>query len=143
MKKTKKIVFFISLFFTVIFLLLAFTSDSIYDYCISEGHCSSWMDIIDSALPTLMLYFSVIILFLSSIIYFLKEEIFNSWIKFTYYWLPISIFLVFITPGGRGGGFFPSLIDKELISILMSGLFFIISLLLIIFKFIQIYLVKK
>ena len=85
----------------------------------------------------------LVVLIFSLITYFLREEIFCSWIKFTYFWIPISIFLVLIIPGGGGNGAFPSLIDKELVSILMSGLYFIISLTMIVFGVIKYYWFEK
>ncbi len=90
-----------------------------------------------------LFYMSVSLFVVSLIVYFVREEIFHSWIKFTYYWILISIFLVLIIPGGGGNGAFPSLIDAESISILMSGLYFIISLILVFWGSAKYYWFKK
>jgi hypothetical protein len=137
MKKIKKAIFYISLFLSIFFIVTAFYNNSVYDYCISEGHCVFWLDIINSALPILLFLFSIVVLIFSSVTYFLKEDIFRFWIKFTYYWIPISMLLVLAIPSNSSGGFFPSLIDKESVAILMSGLFCIISFIIIIVMFVK------
>jgi len=88
----------------------------------------------------LLLFFPI---FLFSIItYFLKDEIFKSWSKFTYVWLPLSIILTSITPDSRGG-FFVSLWDPEMTAIFMTGLYALISLIIIIVGVIKNYFSKK
>ena len=143
MKKEKKIIFFTSLVLSVFFISLSFYSDFLYEYCYVKSNYSSWKDILDSAIPMLVAFCSIITLFFSLITYFLKDQIFKSWTKFTYVWTPLSIVLVFITPRDSGGGFFPSLIDGELIAIVMLGLYFIISSIIIVWKSIKIYWFKK
>lgn len=89
------------------------------------------------------LFLFPLVFIFSLITYFIREEIFRSWIKFTYIWIPISIFLVLFIPGGGGNSAFPSLIDKELVSIFMSGLYFSISLIIVIFGSVKYYYFKK
>jgi len=91
-----------------------------------------------------MIFYIFPFVFLFSLItYFLKEEIFKAWSTFTYFWVPVAMIFVFIMPSSSGGGFFPSLLDKQLIAILMSGLYLIISLIIVIYKVVQVYFFKK
>ena len=103
-----------------------------------ESICNDWCaDFFWFLVPVVFIFpFSVVT-------YFLKDQIFHSWIKFTYYWIPISMFLVLIIPGGGGRGSFPSLIDAESISIIMSGLYLIISLIIVIIGSIKNYYFNK
>ena len=82
------------------------------------------------------------VFFFSLITYFLKDQIFQTWFKFSRIWVPISILLTIITPGGSAG-FFISLWDKQMTALLMSGLYLTISLIIIIIRSTQEYLLKK
>ena len=68
-------------------------------------------------------------LFLFSLItYKLRDEVFNSWVHFVYWWIPLSIVLTLIMPDGQGGSFgLPSLIDKGVVAFLVSAIFVIVS----------------
>lgn len=93
---------------------------------------------------TAMIFYIFPFIFLFSLVtYFLKEEIFRIWSKFMYVWLPLSMLLVLIIPGGGGNGAFPSLIDKQLVAILMSSLFVIISFIIVLFGIIKYNILKK
>lgn len=84
-----------------------------------------------------MIFFIFPFVFLFSLItYFMKDEIFSAWWKFTYKWALLTMILVLITPGGSGS-FFPSLISPGVVAFLMSCLFAIISIVIIIVKLIQ------
>ena len=65
-----------------------------------------------------------------------SEYAFKSWRKFTYFAIPISIILLWLAPTDTGGGFGISFFSytKESASWLVSGLFLIISLIIIIRK---------
>jgi len=82
------------------------------------------------------------VFFFSFITYFLKDQIFQTWFKFSRIWVPISILLTIITPGGSAS-FFVSLWDKQMTAIVMSGLYIVISLMIIIIRSTQEYLLKK
>ena len=69
----------------------------------------------------------------SLITYKMRDEVSRAWIGFAKWWVPAQILLVLLTPESSGG-FFVSLVDKQLVAILLSALFVIISLLLIIYK---------
>lgn len=72
------------------------------------------------------------IIFSLFILFFLSDNIFMKWFKFSLGWVFLSLFFIFITPEYSGGwvSFTP---DREQVSIWMSSLFFIISLVLITF----------
>jgi hypothetical protein len=126
--KKQKITLFIS---SVAGILLAFTLNYLYrNSYISNG--------IYKGIAEPLFYISISLFITLLILFFTKEEIFRSWIKFTYIWIPISIFLVLIIPNG-GNSSFVSLIDRESVSMLMAGLFFIISLIIVIFGIIKYY----
>jgi hypothetical protein len=80
--------------------------------------------------------FSLVSFILSVIIYFLREEIFLSWWKFVKYYLPIAFFLILGFSSG-GGGSFSMGNDMEAMIFFTAGLYFIISLVLIIYKSIK------
>jgi hypothetical protein len=66
----------------------------------------------------------------------MKDEVFKTWSKFTYYFIPITILLVLFTPNDAGSNFFPTLISKGIVAFLVSWLFVIISLIIVITKLI-------
>lgn len=77
-------------------------------------------------------YYALSILVISVLIYKVRDEVFRAWVKFATWWAPVQIFLVLIFPVS-GGGYLIS-IDKQFAAIILSGLFTIVSLLLIIWK---------
>lgn len=84
--------------------------------------------------------FSLAILFLMILLAFMKEEVFQSWWKFAKWYLGIAAALIVITPGTGGGGLFIGMgggYDREGMIWFTAGLFFIISIILIIKKAIQ------
>lgn len=76
-------------------------------------------------------FFSTIFAFLSSILFFLHEQIFSSWWKFTRAYLPIAAVLILISPGTSGG---LMSIDAEIVTWWLAGIFFVASLGIIIYK---------
>ena len=75
--------------------------------------------------------FSVPLFVLSLIFRFLPNQIFNSWLRFAKYYLPITAILIILMPAVDStiGGF-----DKEFITWLLAGIFFVASLGIVIFK---------
>ena len=69
-------------------------------------------------------------LLISSIflLFFINETILDDWTKFTF----IYLFIAVITPWYSGDGFLN--IQKEIITLILSGLYFILSILLILYK---------
>ena len=72
-----------------------------------------------------------VMLFLSLITYKMRDEIFRSWIKFSYVWIPLTIILTLLAPE-----YSPSLLPltKGVISFYFSALFLLISIIIIISK---------
>jgi hypothetical protein len=131
MKKQKIIIFIISIFLVSIAFLIdflyrnSFLSRNIYKI-VAEP-----------------LFYVGSSLFIVSIFYFfLKDEIFKPWIKFTYWWLPLSIILTLITPGGSGS-FFVNIWDKEMTVIFMSAIYVVVSTIMLIINIIRFYLLNK
>ncbi|MBI5003526.1 hypothetical protein HZC00_00315 [Candidatus Kaiserbacteria bacterium] len=65
----------------------------------------------------------------------MREEVFRAWLRFAYWWVPLSIVLTLITPGGSGGFGIPNVIDQETVAFVFASLFSIISLIIIIRKY--------
>jgi len=83
--------------------------------------------------PVGLLSLSLIII--SIILFFTKEQVFKIWKRFAVWFLPIILFFILITPAGCGGLLGAGcLFDKEIATMTFSGLFFIISLLIITIK---------
>lgn len=71
------------------------------------------------------------IFIVSILLFFVREEVFNSWKTFAYWWIPLSVLLILAAPS-QGGGLIS--IDRELVTWWMAGLFFLLSLLIIAVK---------
>lgn len=71
---------------------------------------------------------SLAVLIVSFFTFFISEQVFRIWLKFTYVWISLSIISIFLTPESTGSIFN---LDKEFVAIILSSLFVIISLLLI------------
>jgi preprotein translocase subunit SecG len=82
-----------------------------------------------------------IFFFFISVILFARlksEAIFKSWKIFTYWWLPLSALFILSAPSSGGGSIgIGGGIDREIVTWWFAGLFFIISLILIIYKSIK------
>jgi hypothetical protein len=74
------------------------------------------------------------ILLFSSVTYFIKEEVFKAWLKFTYWYFPIYI-LAILFLSGMGGGFLSSAFSPNFFAISLSGLYIIISFFLVLLLF--------
>jgi hypothetical protein len=106
---------------------IAFLVDYLY-----KNHLFISGDVFDLVLPTLFVLSLPLLLF-SLITYKMREEVFRAWFNFAKWWVPISIFLTLITPGGSGGGFgIPSVFDQEFAAFILAALFFIISIIIIV-----------
>lgn len=78
-----------------------------------------------------LLFFMPLEILVFSTILFFREKASPLWLRFVLVWFPFSILLVFLAPDNYSGivGF-----DKELVSWWMCGIFFVVSLLIIIWK---------
>ncbi|HEY4493175.1 MAG TPA: hypothetical protein VJB98_00970 [Candidatus Paceibacterota bacterium] len=77
--------------------------------------------------------FSVSLLITCLALFFVREDVFKSWRKFAYFAIPISIILLWLAPTTTPGGFGISYLNytKEFASWWVSGLFLLISLIII------------
>jgi hypothetical protein len=74
------------------------------------------------------------IFFFSLLTFFLKEAIFRTWLHFSYWWIPLSIILILISDPSPGH-LAPSL--REMAGMVSFGLYVIISLGIIIWKWVR------
>ena len=81
-------------------------------------------------------FFSLITSVLSLVLYFRREEIFRSWLKFIKWYLPITAVIIAWSAMSRSGGGWgmPNFFDSEMMSWFTAVLFLVISLILIIKK---------
>ena len=77
-------------------------------------------------------YFSISVALIVVFLFFVQDKVFNKWVKFATGYSIIAWIIIFYTPI-RIHSFNPIIIDRYNVSIWMSSLFFIISLVLIIF----------
>ncbi len=86
---------------------------------------------------TILYYLIPLILLFSLLTYKMHEKVFRAWISFAYWWVPLSIVLTLLAGGGSGGGFgMPNVFDREFVAFIFSALFFIISLIIILWKYV-------
>ena len=78
-----------------------------------------------------LILFGGVVFFLSFILLFVHEQKFYFWLRFAKYYLPIAAVLILLSPTVDSSilGF-----DKEFMTWVLSGIFFIASLGIIIFK---------
>src|SRR3989344_6614294 len=90
----------------------------------------SFIDSYDTIATILVLLLSPVLM-VSLLLFFFSEQTFNSWIRFAKYYLPIAVALIFLSPAIDSSilGF-----DKEFMTWLLAGIFFITSFGIIIFK---------
>ncbi|MDO8576439.1 MAG: hypothetical protein Q7R90_03930 [bacterium] len=117
---TGVVIFFVSLFSKEVGIC---PSDS-YSYC---------LNFFDQFTEILLPVFGLFLL--SPITYWMREDVYETWFRFARWALPLSMFLIFITPEYGGGLVNP--IQKGSVSFLLTILFFIISLVIIVSKFVR------
>jgi hypothetical protein len=97
-------------------------------------HCLG-IAMIPDQFQTLSLFFLVMLVFLLSPLYFLREEVYLAWRKFALWYLPIAAILLFIARPSGGGmslGF-----DRESLTFHFSAYFALISILIMFIKSIK------
>src|SRR3989344_5703209 len=75
----------------------------------------------------------LVALLLISILYFLHDEIYQSWFRFARWWIPLSMLLIFISPEYPTNIYDP--IQKGSVAFVMSGAFVVISIITIAIKY--------
>ena len=126
-----------------IFLLLVFLSAHSMQYFFLEGECFSGFGghigecLLFALLPGSVSLFSFVIFIFLLPLYFLKEGVYLAWRKFGLWYLPIVAVLILLA-GGGSNGFNPGYgFDSESLTFFFSGLFALISLILIVSKSIK------
>ena len=127
---SKKNLLSISIVGLIVFLLALFSKElgicpqADYSFCLDFSN-----QLAEVLIPVLAL------LILSAISFFFSPDVYASWFRFTRWWIPASIILIVATPEYGGGLFNP--IQKGLVSIVMSGLFVFISILVILVAYLR------
>ena len=82
------------------------------------------------------LSFSLMSIFFSTILLFLHESVFRSWFKFARIYIPLALIFIFLSALSPGGGSWgvSNNFDGEAATWFFSGLFLLISLILIFYK---------
>lgn len=134
MKPTAKKILLYSIFLFLIGIVLA----NVYEI----GLCKTLFcfDIVEDGIGVPVGFFSIVLFVLSFILLFLREEIFQSWWKFTKIFIPISLLLILVNSFSSHGSFLAGSLgfDAELTTWWTAGLFFIISLIIIVYRTISI-----
>jgi hypothetical protein len=130
MKMTKKKVLLISLIGSG--AVLSLSSESVYEYCFSKGHCWGFFEVFDFVRPFLFILLPIFLFSVAT--YFLKEGVFKTWMKFTYWYLPIYVLVILLLSGmGGGGGYIVGdIFSSEFFALSLSVIYIIISLILVI-----------
>jgi len=125
MNKAKKIIFWGSLVIIVIFFSLFFLGpERMYPY-----------HEITSVLGPSFLILCVVFPF-SLVTYFLRDEVFQIWMRFSRWWIPMTIFLTIITPSGNG---LYAGVGGEITAMFLGGIYTFVSAFLIIVKSVAVY----
>jgi len=127
---TKKKVFWVSLTFAALLLLWDYIGN--VKLCTLGGrendyHCLNTISDFE------LVFFPVLSLALLSIFtYFMRDEIFSTWIKFAKWWVPLSMIAIFFAPEDIPGSF--SVPVKGPLAFFTTFVLFICSIFLILFS---------
>lgn len=124
---TKKNVLILSAVLVALFIVFGFQKN--IGLCGKEyNSCWTFFDLLWSPFSL-----GVPLFLLSILTYRMHEEIFFTWLRLAYWWIPLSVLIIFTTPttdhSWAIGG--PS---RDSVTWFLSGLFFVISLILIAWK---------
>ena len=127
MEKKKTLV--ISLVMTIIFITLLFATR--FGICPPEGYVCE--DALNPIAQVISIFFPVFLLAL--ITYKMRVDVYRVWFRFARWWVPLSIFATLITPTTHDW-LYP-LASKAGVAFLSPIFFFIVSLLLIAWKYLS------
>ncbi len=101
----------------------------------SFGNAIGCLDSLGPTIGQVIGLFSLTAVILSVITYLLRKEVFHSWLRFAYWWIPLSAVMVYLASGTSGGGFgIPNIFDQEFVALIFAGFFLLISLLVIVYS---------
>lgn len=124
---TKKNVFIFSSALAVALLFVGYFQEKCYEN--AHSLCWQYWDKIPDDIQVFYLMFPIF--FFSLITYKLRDEVFESWMKFAKWWVLGTIVLVVITPA-QDHSMIP--LDKEMISLFSTGIFTAVSLVVVVIK---------
>ena len=102
---------------------------------IVSGICSkgdySCDDLVGGGIGVTLALFSLVTFFASLLLLKMSDSVFHSWSRFAKWYIPVAAVLIFLSPTTSVGimGF-----DKEIVTWLLAGIFFIVSLGIILVK---------
>lgn len=136
---SKKTLLIISITVTILTGLSFFSRDLALssNLCplISPDVCWSYVRDIKDVFDPFIFLFPIVLIF-SLTTYRLHEEIFRAWLKFAYLWVPLSIVVMFLlSMDTGGGGFGMNLIHPEAIAMFFAGVFTVVSIVIIAWKY--------
>ncbi len=88
--------------------------------------------ILENSIAAPLMFFSLSILPVAIILYFLREATFRSWLRFTKWYLPLAALAILLSLGSHGGWGVGNIFDTELVTMFSAGIFFVLSLVLIV-----------
>lgn len=66
------------------------------------------------------------------ILLFVERTIFDKWLRFAVWWIPLSVILIALTPSTSGQWLPLYFIGKSLFSLVMGGIFSVVTLLIVV-----------
>ena len=92
-----------------------------------------YFNIVDYPIGDPMSNIAISIIIVSTLLFFVKEQVLSLWLKFAYFWLPLTLLFVLVSPPG-GGGFLPPMATRETNSLLLAKIFVVLSVAIIAYK---------
>ena len=130
MTKKNRLVVLSGLLSAVLYILNFVGTYWVCDHFFVGGHAGNCPTILSDGM---IILFPVIPLFIVSlVVHFLRDDVFQVWIKFVYVWLPLTMFAILIAPE-YGNALLP--VEKGTVGVFFSLLFVIISIVLIFVKY--------
>jgi hypothetical protein len=81
-----------------------------------------------------LVLFSSAVFLISSSLYFLREEIFISWLHFTKWYIPFAAIAILLSLRSHGGWGIGNIFATEIVTMWSAGLFFFFSVILLFAK---------
>ncbi len=122
------------LFFVIIATVALYLSSAFPELCIASDSNSNSIKYCENIFTILLPFYAALIL--SGITFSLSTTVFQTWMKFTLAWIPLSMILIVLMPENYSGFFG---YDKLTAAIPLTVIYFAISLVTILVKSIQVY----
>ena len=92
-----------------------------------------YFNIVDYPTGDPMSNIAISIIIVATLLFFVKEQVLSLWLKFAYFWLPLTLLLVLVSPTS-GGGFLPPMVTRETNSLLLAKIFVALSVAIIAYE---------